>query len=162
MEYRFKYQPTALELWKLSMYGIFSSLVGITNIIFTISMLLLSIRFWGSAQIIYKIVLIIGICLFTCIQPLAIYLRARKQMGEIPLDMEIFFDEEGIKIISSEGETNLIWKSIKGVKSKADITTIYTTDKYGLILSDRILGSSKEEFLIFLSSKLERKVKGYD
>ena len=98
MEYKFSYKITAIDLWKLAMYGIYGSIVGVANIIFTISMFALVVRFWRDVNTFLKILLILGVFLFIIIQPMMIYLKSKKQIEAVPVDMEIGFDDKGMHI----------------------------------------------------------------
>jgi len=107
MKYKFTYQTTAFDLWQLSMYSTYGSMVGGCNIIFTVAMLLVTTKFWGDVNIFMKILLLIVICLFTVIQPAVVYMRAKKQVRAVPHDMEIGFDDNGIHV-KTETIANLI------------------------------------------------------
>lgn len=154
MKYIFNYQPSAIDLWKLSMYGIYSSMVGTVNIIFTIAMLLLVVRFWVNVGVFIKILLIIGTLLFTFIQPIAIYFRAKKQIRTIPQDMEIGFDDNGIHVKTSGQNSDLKWSVIKGITKKPGMIIIFTTTKHGFIITNKMLGKQKEAFYDYIVSKI--------
>ena len=155
MKYKFNYQISALDLWKLSMYGTYSSFVGVANIIFTIAMLLLAIRFWVEVNNFRKILLIIGISLFTIIQPLVVYIRAKSQVANFPQDMEISFDDYGIWIKTSNQISDIKWSTIKRIIKKPNMIIIFTTPKHGFIMSDKILGQEKKDLFNYIVSKVQ-------
>lgn len=157
MKYKFNYQLTAYELWKLSMYRIYGSMVGASNIIFTIAMILLAVRFGTEANIFFKILIIIGISLFTVIQPLIVYNRAKKQLESFPKDMVIAFDDYGIHIITSNKNVDLKWDSIKGIAKKHSMVIVFSTYKHGYIITNKMLGSDKEDFYKYIITKIENK-----
>ena len=45
--YRYTVRPTASDLWQLSMYYVYGSLVGVCNIIFTEAVLALAVAKWS-------------------------------------------------------------------------------------------------------------------
>lgn len=156
MEYKFTYQITAFDLWKLSMYGTYGSMVGASNIVFTVAMAMLTGRFWNEANIFFRMLMIIGISVFTFIQPLAVYFRAKKQVVTIPQDMEISFDNKGMHIQASNQVSDIKWKSIIRVINKTNMIIIYTSMKHGFIITDKMLGSQKEDFYNYLVSKIKK------
>ncbi|MBS4535635.1 YcxB family protein [Clostridium sp. D2Q-14] len=156
MKYKFTYQTTALDLWKLSMYYTYGSIVGVCNIIFTVAMIILTGNFWGDVNIFLKILLIMGSCLFTVIQPIIVYMRAKKQIAKVSQDMEIGFDDNGIHVKSKNQSSDLKWKSIKGAYKKPSMIVIYSTAKRGFILTNKVLGKQKEEFYDYVISKIKK------
>ena len=63
MKYKFNYQTSAFELWQLSIYGTYGSMIGVCNIIFTAAMVLLAAKYWGDVNSFIKILLTIAISL---------------------------------------------------------------------------------------------------
>ncbi len=156
MKYKFTYQTTAFDLWQLSMYGTYGSMVGVCNVIFTAAMLLLAAKFWGDINIFMKILLVIAICLFTVIQPVIIYMRAKRQVTTIPRDMEIGFDDNGIHVKAGNQSSDLKWNKIKGISKKPSMVVISSTDKHGFLLTNKMLGKQKEAFYDYVISKIQK------
>ncbi|MDF2614637.1 MAG: hypothetical protein K0S71_2423 [Clostridia bacterium] len=155
MKYKFTYQTTALDLWQLSMYGIYGSMAGLCNVIFTVAMVLLSTKLWEDASIFVKMFLVIGICLFTVIQPLAIYMRAKRQALRLPKDMKIEFDDKGIHIKTEKQSSDLKWSTIKGISKKPTMVVIRSTTKHGFVLTNKVLGKQKEALYNYVVSKIQ-------
>lgn len=156
MKYRFPYRITAFDLWQLSMYGTYGSMVGVCNIIFTVAMLLLSARFWGDVNSFMKIIFIMAICLFTVIQPAVVYMRAKRQVAMVPHDMEIGFDDHGIHVKAGNQNSDLKWNTIKGVSKKTTMIVIHSTTKHGFVLTNKVLGKQKEAFYDYIVSKIQK------
>lgn len=156
MKYKFIYETKAFDLWKLSMYGVYGSMVGTFNIIFTIAMVLLTAKFWGGVNLFIKILLIIAVSLFTVIQPAAVYMRAKRHIATVPHDMEIGFDDNGIHIKTKNENSELKWKAIKGVFKKQNMIVILTTNKHGFIIKDDMLGTEKEDFYKYVVSNINK------
>lgn len=157
MKYEFSYEITAFDLWKLSMYTIYSSAIGVCNIVFTIAALLLAAKFWGYVNDFVKILFILGISLFPIIQPAAIYFRAKKLAAAIPKDLQMGFDDSGIYIKSEKQNSKLKWNMVKGISKKLDMIVLFTTTKHGYIFTDNVLGKQKEDFYKFVVSKIDMK-----
>lgn len=156
MKYKFTYKTTAFDLWKLSMYSTYGSMVGWCNIIFTVAMILLTVKFWGDVNSFTKMLLIIVICLFTVIQPAVVYMRAKKQVTALPHDMEIGFDDNGIHIKTEKQSSDLKWNSIKGVSKKLSMIVIFSTAKHGFVLTNKVLGKQKKAFYDYIISKTQK------
>lgn len=157
--YKFTYKTTAFDIWQLSMYGTYGSPIGVVNIIFTIAMLLLTGKFWVNAGIFIKILLIFGICLFTVIQPLAIYRRAKKQIPETSEEVEISFDDYGLHIKTGGKGSKLKWNTIQGVSKKPTMIIIFAAHKNGFVLTNKVLGKQKQAFYDYLVSKTNKIIK---
>ncbi|MGV8984425.1 YcxB family protein [Clostridium sp.] len=156
MEYKFTYKTTAFDLWKLSMYSTYASMVGACNIIFTVAMLLVSIKVWEDVNSFMKILLIIAICLFTVIQPTVVYRRAKGQVRAVSHDMEIGFDDSGIHVKTENQSSNLKWNTVKGVSKKLSMIVVFSTTKHGFVLTNKVLGKQKKDFYEYVVSKIEK------
>jgi hypothetical protein len=156
MKYKFIYKNTPFDFWQLSLYFMYGSIVGLCNVIFTLSMILLSIKIWDNVNPFVRILLLFACCLFPIIQPLGIYLRARKQAASSK-EIEIGFDDAGIHVKSGNEVSTLKWKSIKRVSRKPNIIVIYSTTTHGFLLTNKTLGSKREEFYNYIISKINKK-----
>ncbi|WP_026477346.1 YcxB family protein [Alkaliphilus transvaalensis] len=156
MKYIFNYRTTAFDLWQLSMYGIYGSMVGVCNLVFTVAMVLLSGRFWGEANSFIKVLLIMGISLFTVIQPVAIYRRGKKQVSTIHHDTEIVFNDYGVQVKSGGQNSHLEWSAIKGVSKKPTMIIVFSSNKHGFILTNKVLGKEKEALYNYILSKTQK------
>ncbi len=158
MKYKFNYKTTAFDLWQLSMYSTYASIVGGCNIIFTVAMLLVSIKFWGEVNSYIKILFIIIISLFTVIQPAAIYIRAKRQVGAVSHDIEIGFDDNGIHVKTQNKSSDLKWNTIKGISKKTSMIVIFSTTKHGFVLTNKVLGKQKKAFYEYVVSRLKNNI----
>lgn len=156
MRYQFEYRTTATDFWQLSMYYIYGSMVGVCNIIFTIAMFLLTMKFWGEVNSLTKLLLIAACCLFTIIQPVIVYRRAKKQVAAVPDDMKILFDDKGVHVQTSHQSSDLKWNMIKRVSKKPNMIIVFSTTTHGFILTNKMLGKQKEVFYKDIVSKITK------
>ena len=156
MKYIVKYKPEAIDLWKLSMYGIYGSMVGVVNIIFTLAMLGLIVRFWGSVNAFLKILLLFGLCLFILIQPITIYFKSKKQIETVPQEMELVFDNKGMQINTLSQNTTIRWKKIRRIVEKSDMIIIMLDSNQGFIITNRMIETDMEKFYNYLVSKANK------
>ena len=155
MRYKYTYRTTARDLWQLSMYYIYGSLAGLCNIIFTVAAFALGFSRWDQAQGIVRCLIVLGCCLFTVIQPLMIYAKAKKQAAGITQDTQVSIDDNGLYIRVGDDTSQLPWKSVKGISRKPAMIIIFSDTTHGFIFTNRVLGNEKEEFYRYASSKVE-------
>ena len=118
MEYRFKCDVKAGDLWKMAMARTYRSLIGLVNVIFTVAMILLTIRFWPTASDLLRVLMVFGCILFPVIQPLAIYGNSVKQLEDLPKDLELLFNDGGVTVFACDKSESLAWKRIKNAMEK--------------------------------------------
>ena len=155
MRYKYTYRTTARDLWQLSMYYIYGSLPGLCNIIFTVAAFALGFSRWDQAQGIVRCLIVLGCCLFTVIQPLMIYAKAKKQAAGITQDTQVSIDDNGLYIRVGDDTSQLPWKSVKRISRKPAMIIIFSDTTHGFIFTNRVLGNEKEEFYRYASSKVE-------
>lgn len=154
MSYHYDYQTTPFDLWQISMKGIYRSMVGLVNLIFTIAMVLLIFRYYTEVNLLLKLFLILGLSLFTLIQPTAIYLRAKKQLNTSPKRIDIVFDDNGVHVNAAGESSDIKWKRIQKIVKQPGTLIIYSSQKHGFVLPNRVLGTDKEKLYEFVISKL--------
>ena len=155
MRYKYTYRTTARDLWQLSIYYIYGSLAGLCNIIFTVAAFALGFSRWAQAQGIVRCLIVLGCCLFTVIQPLMIYAKAKKQAAGITQDTQVSIDDNGLYIRVGDDTSQLPWKSVKRISRKPAMIIIFSDTTHGFIFTNRVLGNEKEEFYRYASSKVE-------
>ncbi len=156
MNYQFTYETKPLDLWQLSMYGMYRSMVGVINIIFTIAMVMLTIRFWEESNLIIRMILIMGMGLFTVIQPLLVYLRAKRQLSSVSSKIKLKIDDLGVLVETNNQRSQMKWKTIKGISKKPTLIILYTSAKHGFILTNKVLGNQREAFYKDVLSKIRK------
>lgn len=157
MKYQFKFSTTAADLWQLSMYGTYGTILGMTNVVFTIAMILLAVRFFSSVHIVLKCLLIVAICLFTVIQPVLVYLRARKQVKNMPGEVTLGFDDQGMHVSLGDKNSDIEWSAVRGITKKPTLLVVFSSARHGYVLNNKVLGEHKEAFYNYFSSKIEKK-----
>lgn len=154
MTYRFPYQVRAVDLWWLSMYNMYRSTAGMCNLIFTVAMVILTVTFWGRSGVPIKAIMI-GMCLlFPFVQPIIIYLKARRQMAFMPKDMEIEVGEKGLQVTTSSENQMIPWNQIKQVSDVPRMVILHAGGGQGYMLTNVVLQERKKEFVKFVKSKV--------
>lgn len=154
MRFQYTYRTTAFELWQLSMYYTYGSMVGVCNIVFTVAMLALTVSRWDVSGAGFRALLVLGLCLFTVVQPLAVGWRAKKQAAGITQDTTVSFCDEEIFIKVGEQSSSIRWKSIKRISRKPGMILIFSDTTHGFLLTDRVLGTQKEALYGYITGKI--------
>lgn len=155
MNFKFSYRTTSWDYFRLSMYYVYGSMIGICNIIFTVAMILLTFKMWNSAASSIRIVLLLACVAFPIIQPISLYNRARKQAAAQKENMQIAFDDMGMHITADEERADIEWKSIKRVSRKPGMIIVFSDATHGYLITDRMLGAQKNDFYQFIYSKID-------
>lgn len=156
MRFEYTYRNTGVDLWQLSMYYTYGSMVGVCNVIFTAAVWILTGIRWGEAGAWMRAALVFGCLLFPVIQPFMVYQKARRQASGITKDTKIVFDERGIHVAVGEERSDLEWKSIKRVSKKPTLIIIFSDTTHGFILPNWILGTEREKFYEFVALKVKK------
>lgn len=156
MEYRFRNTINPLDFWILYMRRTYQTLMGLCNIIFTIAMFALTYRFFFEAHDVIKILMILGCVLFPILQPVVVFKRAMSQAAMLPKDLEMSFNESGMLVSLNGQKEQIPWKKITSVKRQYNMMIIYSDEKHGYLISDRMLGEKKAEFWDFAESNISK------
>lgn len=156
MDFQFSFKNKASDLWQLSMYGIYKSMIGLVNVIFTAAMILLTVKYWTEMNWYLRALLILGLSLFTVIQPLLIYRRAKKQVSGMQKDMEISFDELGVHVKSGTEKSTIRWKKVKGITKHQTMLIIYSSATRGYILNNKVLGKNRDALYAYVVTHLKQ------
>lgn len=155
MEFRFESKISTWDMWKLSMNNIYHSIVGVYNLILAVALILLTVRFWNDMGIFLKGLLVLCCILFPILQPLLIYRRAAKQVSALPKDMTIEINETGLHVTGDGQKSHISWNRVKRVILERGMIILAIESGRGYMLTDKTLGTQKEELLNFLQTKIK-------
>ena len=150
MEYRYRYRVKASDIWQVRMYYAYGSYTAVVNIICIISAVVMIATLWSGAAYWFRVAMILFLSLFTVIQPLVIYLMARNQLKGAGDELELLFNDKGIRVSQGGKSEEVLWRDVVGVSVKPTLAVIYTGDGQGYILTNRVLGKSRKDFLAFV------------
>jgi hypothetical protein len=152
--FKFRYSVKPENLWVLTMVNFYRSFLGVCNLVFTVSMIMLAVRFWSGSSMGIRILISVGILLFPVFQPLMIYLRCRRIVDRMPGEIEISFDKTGITT-SANGESSFVnFSEVKSIVTIFNLMIIRTRSKQGFILSDRVLGNQSKSLYNFIKANV--------
>lgn len=146
MHYKYRCDIKAVDLWRLSMYHTYHSFIGVCNIVFGVSVILLTFRFWSRAGDIAQALLFLACLIIPVLQPLGVYLKAKAQIRVVPQGTELVFEEDGIHVSLNGQYERIRWKRVRNIVKEAGMLIVYTDANHGYMLTDRVLGNEKEKF----------------
>lgn len=153
MEFRYQYQVKASDLWQVQMYYTYSSYVGLINVICMISSVALLFALWDTSPDWFRACLLVFLSLFTVIQPLGTWVRAKNSLKGQEYELELIFHEKDFQIIMGNKRETKTWQQVRAIVIKPTVVVIYMSGSQGYILSNRVLQGSRKEFIRFLKSR---------
>ena len=90
--------------------------------------------------------MVLGCCLFTIFQPLAIYLSAGKLASVSGEDTEIRLDDVGIQVKVGNTYDKIPWRKIVRITKLPGMAIIFTDPSHGYLLTDRVVERTKKPF----------------
>ncbi len=132
------------------MYYAYASYTAVVNIVCIVSSIALIIALWRTSAPWFRVIMLIFLSLFTVIQPLFIYLSAKSQVKGEQDEMELLFNKKGMDITVGDKHENHPWKDIISVTVKPTLVIIYTDTSHGYILTNRVLGETRKDFIGFV------------
>lgn len=157
MEFKYKYQVQASDLWQLQMYYTYQSYLAMINVICIVSSIALLYALWATAPWWLRVMLLVFLSLFTVIQPLSVYARAKKSLKDHHEELELTINDSGIEVVVGDQKEFKNWGQLCGVVLKPTLVVIYTDQQHGYILSNRILKDTKKAFRSFIRTKRNHK-----
>lgn len=158
--FNYKYRVKTSDLWQASMYYAYSSYMGVVNIVCIVAAIVLIISRWTLASDILRAVMILFLLMFTVIQPLVIWQRAKASLNGLYHELELTFSHTGMTIVSDGRREDRKWKDVKGIVKKPTILIIYMKDGGGYILRNSVLKETKDLLYDFGKLLIEENKKG--
>lgn len=146
MEYKFNCDVKASDLWKMSMVRTYRSFLRVINIVFTVSMIAMTIKLWPGSGEFSRALEILCCLIFPVFQPLAILGRSYKQVEQQPKGVELLFRNTGIVVTCGGREEKIPWSRVTRVIRQDSMIVIKTDDSYGYMIMNRAMGEQKDVF----------------
>lgn len=156
MEFRFEEKVSAMDIWKMSMRHMYSSVIGACNIIVAVALIAMSVHFW-NAQPSWRAFFVFICILVPVIQPVVMYRRAAKQVAVLPNDLCLELNQSGLHVHVNGQKTDISWSQVRGVMVEREMIILVVEEGRGYMIPNRALGTQKEAFLKFVQSKMKKK-----
>lgn len=123
--------------------------------VFTVAMILLTVKFWETSNDILQVLMLFGCLLFPVIQPICIYMKAKARAKEMPKDVNLAFDETGLHVTMGKDKQDIPWKNIRVTKQR-EMLLVFSDARHGYMLTNRVLGTEKDSFFAYAKAKIEQ------
>jgi hypothetical protein len=155
MNFNIRYDLTPIDLTKLALYDMYRSVKGVLKLLF-IALLIALLIIFGKILPTPLILILIGGCLwFPIVDPLFLYLDAKKKIAHIPNHLELGFDEEGVSIILPTKSSFVPWHMIVDYRKNPLMVDIPTEKWHGYVIPNRMLKGQREEFIAFVEEQIQ-------
>ena len=151
--YQYRYKTTRGEFFNVSASSDFYSLSLLVDLAITAALLALTFVKWETSGTIFRVFMVLGCCLFTILQPLAIYWSAGKLVSGSGADTEIRLDDVGIQVKVGNTHDKIPWRKIVRIAKLPGMAIIFTDPSHGYLLTDRVVGEDKAAFYDWLMAK---------
>ncbi len=147
MHYEFHYTVKPSDIRQVRMYYAYSSVLAVVNLVCIASSIALIVATWHTAAPWFKVAMAIFFSLFTVIQPLVIYITSRAQLRDGAPELTLAFSDEGILIREGGKSEKRAWDEVVSFTVRPTLVAVYTDEKHGYILTNRILGKERAAFI---------------
>lgn len=147
MRYEYTYRNTPGDYWRFYMSNIYHQWTAVVNIVFTLAALVLIIARWRGAHPILQGLMALAFLLFPALQPLAVYLRSRRQAAAIREDTTLTIEDGGFGIRVRAHRQKILWKDFHGAMSRAGLIVLMPDEIHAYLLPDRVTGGDREKLV---------------
>lgn len=155
MKFELENKITPWDFFLASIKKIYSSPVGVCNIVFTAAAIGLAVRFFNTVGDLLQVLILFACLWFPFFQPIGIYFKAKSQVAMIPKNMKYIIDDSGIQVFVGDKTETIRWNRVSELINKKNMIIIRVDGTNGYFFSNKSLGKQKEEFISFVEGKIK-------
>lgn len=165
MKYEYTYRNTPEDYWLFRMENYYRNWTALVSVVFTASILALTVSKWNATNGLGKALLILFLLLFPVFQPLVIYFISIRDAQAIRVDTTVAFDGKGMEIRVKDHRQRISWKDFVpderggGTAMLRKSMLVVVPDRvHAYLIPDRVLGTAeqKAEAWAFISGQLRK------
>ena len=165
MRYEYTFRNTPGEYWKFRMENYYRNWTALVSIVFTLSILALTIARWNATNGLGKALMVIGLLVFPVFQPLYIYFTSIRDAQALQVDTTLSFDTSGMEIKVQKHLQRIPWKSFvpdeKGggmVINRRAMLVVVPDQAHAYLIPNRVFESDarKKELFDFMTDQLHK------
>lgn len=157
-EIEFDVELTVKELYAFSMHHTYVGISGIFGLIISLGSWLVCILRFASLDTTARMALIIIGCLFTIVQPVMLYSKARAQIRRnknINAALHYRLSEDGITVSQGEQEASVKWHEIRKKVTVSKAVYIYMSPVRAFIFPEKQCGEKYPEICRMITRQME-------
>lgn len=165
MRYEYTYRNTPGDYWKFRMENHYRNWTGLVSVIYTLSLLALTIVKWNATNGLGKALLVIFLIVFPVIQPLYVYFISIRDAQAIKADTTLSFDGTGMEIKVLKHIQRIPWKSFvpddKGggmAILRKSMLVVVPDQAHAYLIPNRVMETEekKKELYAFITDQLKK------
>lgn len=157
MKFEYTFRSTALDYMKFYLGNTYHSMMAAVNIIFTCAMIALTYAKFTQTNLLGKILLILAICIFPVFQPLAVYVRSRKDAAKVnKVDTWVGFDDAGMHIRVEQHQQLIRWRDIYPAVVRKTMVICAPDGVHAYLLANRVLGDTRDAFIAYHDENVQK------
>ncbi|SEA14304.1 YcxB-like protein [Lachnospiraceae bacterium NK3A20] len=154
MKFEFNFRNTPGDYFLYRMGNIYRSWLCVINIVFTAAIIALIWAKWSDTNGLGKAIMVIALLVFPVFQPLFTYFSSIRDALSIRENTTLTFDELGLKIHVFKHSQHIAWKDFYALVQRRTMLLIVPDGQHAYILTNRILGSQRDELASFCEGKI--------
>lgn len=157
MDYQFKVMVSPFDFFKMSIKKTYSSPIGVCNIVFSVAVIMLTIKLYPTVESLFQFLLVLLCLIFPVFQPLSMYMMAKARVAGIKDGFWMNIDDTGI-LVSLNGKSEKInWRRVNGLIETKDMLIIKVDGGNGYFLTNRVLNEKREAFKAYVKEKIGKR-----
>lgn len=160
MEIKFDVDISVKDMYKFLVNNTYRRLTGIIWIIFSLVVVAVTVYTWGDVDIMYSVLMILLASLYTVINPVMLYFKARKQVANnesFNSTLHYVVDDKGIKISQNNEKASVKWDEIWKVVRYGNEVIVYVTTVRAFVWPVDSIGDSYDRLAQLACDKLDRR-----
>ncbi|MBR1759362.1 MAG: YcxB family protein [Lachnospiraceae bacterium] len=153
---KYEVQLTAGDMLRFQLRHAYTSIAGIITIAMSLIGLYMLITMWGQFNDTYRLALIFVALYAPVVEPLRLYLRARKQIKAAQLSKAIDyeFEEEGVIITQEDVRVPIPWSAVKKLKQTKAAIYMYLDSMRCYIFPNRFLDGDEAAIAAYIKAHM--------
>lgn len=155
MKYEYTFRNTPVDIMKFRWENIYNSWTGIFNSCFTLAFIALATKF-NESDLVGKIFIVFGICLFPVIQPIGMLIASVKPAHKIKEDTTISFDDIGMHIRVKTHNQTIKWRDFHYILKRPMMLVAVPDGEHCYILTNRVVKKDKKPLYDFCQEHIKK------
>lgn len=157
MEIKFDVDISVKDMYKFLLNNTYRKLTGIIWIMFSLLVIVITVYTWGEVELLHSLLMILLASLYTVINPVILYCKARKQVRSNQSfngTLSYTVDDRGIKVTQKDEEASSGWDEIWKIVRYGNQVVVYITTVRAFVWPIDSIGDGYASLVKLASEKL--------